>query len=128
MQHSKPLLLRLSILMFKLQLDRIKICYSSGHHPLKPYGPSTVEKVDLEKPANKLIRAVLRKRGLDPKHSFYDSIHRCDRDSTTEADPEELDSGLTLKDLRIRLGDTLFIRKREEKSKHSGASKSECLV
>ena len=62
-----------SIMIIKL----LPICYHPDHEPFSGSQAANCQTVDSEKPASKLIRAVLRVSEIDPTTWTQYSIHRC---------------------------------------------------
>lgn len=96
----------------------LPICYDPSHQPFSGSQAANCQTVDSEKPASKLIRAVLRVSEIDPTTWTQYSIHRCYCKSKGKEKDEmenELDSGKTLDQLEIREGDSIFFRKRNDR-------------
>ena len=93
----------------------VRICYSSVHQPFASEGAVKIQNLNSERSALKIIRAVLRDSDSDPEDAINYSIHRCycnfkikieDDDEDETFSPES-----TLDELEIKDGDSVFIRK-----------------
>lgn len=104
----------------KMLLDFVNLCYESSHQPFQESGPSSIKDVNSRSTPAKIIRGALRAGKFDPRDAIMHSIHRCacSKEGTSfELDDfeRELDPDITLEDLGIGEGETLFIRRRETK-------------
>lgn len=96
-------------------LSTVNVCYDLLHQPFAADGVTKVQNLNSERPALKIIRAVLRDSDIDPDDAANYTIHRCyckfkikieDDDEDETFDPD-----LTLDELEIKDGDSVFIRK-----------------
>lgn len=108
---SRDSLLQHSIMI----LAFVQVCYNSLHQPFANQGAVKIQNLNSERPALKIVRAVLRDSGIDAEDAVSYSIHRCYcrfKIKIAEEDGEEaFNSGLTLDELEIKDGDYVFIRK-----------------
>ena len=96
-----------------MKLSAVNICYDPIHHPFASEGAVKIEDLDSERPASKIIRAVIRYNGIDATSWESYSLHRCYCNFLTKIEDqhaEALKSESTLDELGIRGGDSIFIR------------------
>lgn len=100
-------------------LGFVQVCYNSIHQPFASQGAEKVQNLNSERPALKIIRAVLRDSDIDPEEAANYSIHRCYCNFKIKIEEEEQDEAfnpeLTLDELEIKDGDSVFIRKVDER-------------
>lgn len=108
-----------SFLSLIMILSAVNICYDSTHQPFASEGAVKIQNLNSERPASKIIRAVLRDSDIDPEDAVNYSIHRCHcRFKIKIEDDEEdeiFDSESTLDELEIKDRDSVFIRKIDER-------------
>lgn len=101
------------LLTFVMILGFVQVCYNSIHQPFASEGAVKIQNLNSERPALKIIRAVLRDSDIDPDEAVQYSMHRCycSFHIKTEDGEEAFNSGLTLDELEIKDGDYVFFRK-----------------
>ena len=110
----------------------VNIWYDPSHQPFAAEGAVKIQNLNSERPALKIIRAVLRDSDIDPEDAVNYSSHRCYckfKIKVEDQDQEEtFNPGLTLDELEIKDGDSIFIRKMDNKveeiEEHQGESSS----
>ena len=99
-------------------LSAVHICYDPSHQPFASEGAVKIADLDSERPASKIIRAVIRYNGIDVASWESYSLHRCYCNFHTKTEDQHLEafkSELTLKELGIREGESVFIRKIDDR-------------
>ena len=99
-------------------IDAVHLCYDPSHLPFATEGAVKIEDLHSERPASKIIRAVIRYNGIDATSWESYSLHRCYCSSHTKTEDQHLEafkSELTLDELGIRDGESVFIRKKDDR-------------
>ena len=99
-------------------VSAVNICYDPLHQPFATEGAVKIQNLNSERPASKIIRAVLRDSDIDPEDAVNYSIHRCYCRFKIKIEDDEKDetcnSETTFDELEIKEGDSVFIRKIDE--------------
>ena len=100
-----------------MMIKSLNICYNPTHQPFQANGSTRVENVESSRPASKVLRAVLRGSAVDPidwqDYSFFKC--QCGDQQGQDRDTAPLNSDKTMEELGIGEGQSLFIRKVDEK-------------
>ena len=100
-------------------LSAVNICWDPSHQPFASEGAVKIQNLNSERPASKIIRAVLRDSDIDPEDAVNYSIHRCYCRFKIKIEDDEKDetfnSESTLDELEIKEGDSVFIRKIDDR-------------
>ena len=101
-------------------LSAVNICYDPSHQPFASEGAVKIQNLNSERSALKIIRAVLRDSDIDPEDALNYSIHRCYCKFKIKIEDDDEDetfnSEFTLDELEIRDGDSVFIRKIDDRA------------
>jgi hypothetical protein len=97
-------------------LNTVHLCYNAIHQPFASEGAAEIGNLNSRRSASAIIRAVLRSEGIDTQEAIHYSIHKCKchaHGPQQEGDGTDdiLNPDLTLKQLGIQDGDSVFIRK-----------------
>ena len=88
-------------------LDTIHLCYDPSHHPFASDGAVKIQNLQSDRPASKIIRAVIRDVGIDASSWEDYSLHRCyckSKGKGTQEVDDLVDPRFTLDELGIGEG------------------------
>lgn len=100
-------------------LGFVQLCYNSVRQPFANQGAVKIQNLNSERPALKIVRAVLRDSDVDPDDAVRYSLHRCYCKSEIKIEDDDEDETFnpesTLDELEIKEGDSVFIRKIDDR-------------
>ena len=88
-------------------LDAVYLCYDPSHRPFSSDGAVKIQNLQSDRPASKIIRAVIRDVGIDASSWEDYTLHRCyckSKGKGTQEVDDLVDPRLTLDELGIGEG------------------------